>query len=102
MFFAPSFRGTPFFIIQWRIEPGVVFPAHNHPNASVCTLGYEGEVRLRNFEIVGEAPAYDSKKTFRVRETHDETIERGRINTLSPSRGQYSFLPDGQSWSSRH
>jgi hypothetical protein len=86
VFFAPSFRGTPFFIIQWRMEPGVVFPPHNHPNASVCTLGFEGEVRLRNFEIVGTAPDYAAKTTFRVRETHNEMMSRGRLNTLSPSR----------------
>ena len=68
------------------MEPGAILPPHNHPNASVCTLGYVGEVGLRNFEIVGEAPDYDSKKTFRVRETRNETMTRGRINTLSPSR----------------
>ena len=86
VWFGPSFRGSPFFIIQWRMEPGAILPPHNHPNASVCTLGYEGEVGLRNFEIVGEAPDYASKKTFRVRETRNETLTRGRINTLSPSR----------------
>lgn len=84
--FAPSFRGTPFFIIQWRIEPGATLPAHNHPNASVCTLGYEGEVRLRNFEIVGEAPPYTVKKTFQVRETHSQLMAHGRLNALSPTR----------------
>src|SRR5262245_38884629 len=86
VWFGPSFRGSPFFIIQWRMEPGAFLPPHNHPNASVCTLGFEGEVRLRNFEIVGEPTAYDSKKTFRVRETRNETMVGGRINTLSPSR----------------
>jgi hypothetical protein len=86
VWFGPSFRGSPFFIVQWRMEPGAVLPAHNHPNASVCTLGFEGEVRLRNFEIVGEAPDYASKKTFRLRETRSETVTHGRINTLSPSR----------------
>ena len=86
VWFGPSFRGSPFFIIQWRMEPGAFLPAHNHPNASVCTVGYEGEVRLRNFEIVGQAPAYDAKKSFRVRETRDETMRRGRINTLNPVR----------------
>src|ERR1044071_4966159 len=86
VWFGPSFRGSPFFIIQWRMEPGAILPAHNHPNASVCTLGFEGEVRLRNFEIVGEAPDYASKKTFRVRESRAETMKRGRINTLSPLR----------------
>ena len=86
VWFGPSFRGSPFFIIQWRMEPGAFLPPHNHPNASVCTVGYEGEVRLRNFEIVGEAPAYDAKKSFSVRETRDETMRRGRINTLNPVR----------------
>ena len=96
VFFAPSFRGTPFFIIQWRMEPGAVLPAHNHPNASVCTLGYEGEVRLRNFEIVGEAPEYDLKKTFHIRETHNEMMTRGRINTLSSSRDNIHFFQVGK------
>src|SRR6185503_15625191 len=96
VFFGPSFRGTPFFIIQWRMEPGAVLPAHNHPNASVCTLGYDGEVRLRNFEIVGEAPEYDLKKTFHVRETHNEMLTRGRINTLSSSRDNIHFFQVGK------
>jgi PCO_ADO len=86
VWFGPSFKGSPFFIIQWRMEPGAFLPPHNHPNASVCTLAFEGEVRLRNFEIVGESPDYASGKTFRVRETRNETMSRGRINTLSPSR----------------
>jgi len=86
VWFGPSFRGSPFFIIQWRMEPGAFLPPHNHPKASVCTVGFEGEVRLRNFEIIGEAPSYDSKKTFQVRETRDETMKRGRIGTLSPVR----------------
>jgi len=86
VWFGPSFRGSPFFIIQWRMEPGAVLPPHNHPNASVCTLGFEGEVRLRNFEIISEAPDYASKKMFRVRETRNEVMTHGRINTLSPLR----------------
>ena len=86
VWFGPSFRGSPFFIIQWRMEPGAFLPPHNHPNASVCTVGYEGEVRLRNFEIVGDAPDYTSNKAFHLRETRDEMMRRGRINTLSPVR----------------
>jgi hypothetical protein len=96
VFFAPSFRGSPFFIIQWRMEPGAVLPPHNHPNASVCTLGYEGEVRLRNFEILGDVPEYASNKTFHVRETHDEIVTRGRINTLSPSRDNIHYFQAGR------
>ena len=86
VWFGPSFRGSPFFIIQWRMEPGALLPPHNHPNASVCTLGVEGEVRLRNFEIIGEAPDYASKKAFRVRETRNEMMSHRRISTLSPLR----------------
>lgn len=96
VFFAPSFRGSPFFIIQWRMEPGAVLPPHNHPNASVCTLGYEGEVRLRNFEVPSDVPEYASNKTFRVRETHDEIITYGRINTLSPSRDNIHYFQAGR------
>lgn len=96
VFFAPSFRGSPFFIIQWRMEPGAVMPAHNHPNASVCTVGYEGEARLRNFQIVGEAPGYDVRKTFQVRETHNDLMTRGRINTLSASRDNIHFFQVGK------
>lgn len=96
VWFGPSFRGTPFFIIQWRMEPCANLPPHNHPNASVCTLGFEGEVGLRNFEIVGEAPDYYSKKTFRVRETHSQTLARGRISTLSPARDNIHWFQVGK------
>jgi len=96
VFFAPSFRGAPFFIIQWRMESGAALPPHNHPNASVCTLGYEGEVRLRNFEITGDVPEYASNKSFRVRETHNEIITHGRINTLSPSRDNIHYFQAGR------
>ena len=83
---APSYKGPPFAIIQWRMAPGAVFPPHNHPNYSVCTLGLEGEAQIRNYEIVGVAPEFSSQKSFRVRQTHDEFIAKGRINTLSPTR----------------
>src|SRR5947207_12020342 len=47
VWFGPSFRGSPFFIIQWRMEQDAFLPPDNHPNASSCTPDYEGEVRLR-------------------------------------------------------
>jgi hypothetical protein len=96
VWFGPSFRGSPLLIIQWRMEPGAFLPPHNHRNASVCTLAYEGEIRLRNFEIVGEEPGYDSKKSFRVRETRSEIMSRGRISTLSPSRDNIHSFQAGK------
>jgi len=94
--FGPSFRGSPFFIIQWRMEPGAFLPPHNHPNASVCTLAYEGEMELKNFEIMGEVPDYASKKSFRLRETHSDIMTQGRINTLSPTRDNIHCFRSGK------
>lgn len=96
MSFAPSFKGSPFIIVQWQMEPDATLPPHNHPNYSVCTLGYSGEARLRNFEIVGEAPEFASKKTFRIRETHNEVLAPGRINTLSPTRDNIHCFQAGK------
>jgi hypothetical protein len=98
--FAPSYRGTPFVVIQWRMHPRAVLPAHCHPGASVCTLGLEGEARLRNFEVEGEAPAFNSAsaKSFLIRETHSQLITPGRVNTLSPVRDNIHYFeagPDG-------
>jgi hypothetical protein len=53
------------------LEPGAILPPHCHPNASVCTVGIAGEARIRNFEIVGQAPEFAARQAFRVRETHN-------------------------------
>ena len=92
--FGVSHRGRPFFVVEWRMEPGAILPAHCHPTGAVCTVGLEGEARLRNFEIEGNAPAYDSgsKETFRIRETHNEILTKGRINTLSISRDNIHYF----------
>ena len=91
-----SFRGQPFFIVEWWLEPGARLPPHCHPNASVCTLGIEGEARIRNFEIVGDAPGFSSRRTFQVRETHDEVIAPGRLNTLSAFRDNIHTFQAGK------
>jgi hypothetical protein len=98
--FGPSYRGVPFIIIQWRMHPRAILPAHCHPGYSVCTLGLEGEARLRNFETEGEAPAFNSgsSKAFLMRETHSQIITPGRLNTLSPVRDNIHYFeagPDG-------
>ena len=94
--FGVSFRGQPFFIVEWWLEPGAKLPPHCHPNASVCTLGIEGEARIRNFEIVGDAPGFSSRRTFKVRETHDEVIAPGRLNTLSAFRDNIHTFQAGK------
>jgi hypothetical protein len=95
--FGPSYRGVPFVIIQWRMHPNAILPAHCHPGFSVCTLGLEGEARLRNFEVEGAAPAFNSgsDKTFLMRETHSQLITPGRLNTLSPVRDNIHYFEAG-------
>jgi hypothetical protein len=84
--FGVGYKGVPFVLVEWRLEPGAFLPPHNHPNASVCTLGIEGEAFVRNFQVVGEAPDFSSKDVFRVQETHSEVMSAGRINVLSSAR----------------
>jgi hypothetical protein len=97
--FAPSYRGGPFAIIQWRMYPHAILPAHCHPQASVCTLGLEGEARLRHFEVHGDAPAFDSgsSRTFQIRETRQQLIGPGRISTLSAARDNIHYFEAGSS-----
>jgi len=96
VYFGSSHRGQPFFIIEWRMEPGAILPPHCHPNVSVCTMGIEGEARIRNFEVAGQAPEFSSRQSFRVRETHNEIITPGRINTLSAARDNIHTFQAGK------
>jgi hypothetical protein len=95
--FAPSYRGRPFFIIQWRMYPRAILPAHCHPQASVCTLGLEGEACLRHFELRGDAPAFDSgsSRTFQIRETRQQVIGPRRVSTLSSARDNIHYFEAG-------
>jgi hypothetical protein len=95
--FAPSFRGVPFVIVQWRMHPRAILPAHCHPRTSVCTLGLEGEARLRNFEVEGPAPAFNSgsSETFLIRETHSQIIAPGRVSTISTVRDNIHYFEAG-------
>lgn len=92
-----GYKGVPFFIVEWRMSPNAFLPPHCHPNASVCTLGIEGETRIRNFQIVGESPEFSSNKSFKVRETHNEIISAGRVNTLSATRDNIHTFQVGKS-----
>ena len=95
--FGPSFRGVPFAVIQWRMDPRAVLPAHCHPQASVCTVGMEGEARVRHFEVAGPAPAFDSgsRAPFLIRETRRQLIAPRRISTLSSTRDNIHYFEAG-------
>jgi hypothetical protein len=95
--FAPSFRGKPFVVIQWRMEPHAVLPAHCHPGTSVCTVGVEGEARVRHFEIEGDAPTFDSgsSRAFQIRETRSQLVSPHRVSTLSATRDNIHYFEAG-------
>ncbi|MFZ1699733.1 MAG: hypothetical protein WBO10_01495 [Pyrinomonadaceae bacterium] len=96
MFFGVGYRGIPFFVVEWRMEPNAFLPPHNHPNVSVCTVGLEGEARMRNFEPVAEMPAFSSARTFQIQETHNEVLRPGQINTLSAVRDNIHTFQAGR------
>ncbi len=95
--FGPSFRGVPFVVIQWRMAPHAVLPAHCHPEASVCTVGIEGEALVRHFEVTGDAPAFNSGATtpFVMRETRRQIVAARRISTLSTTRDNIHYFEAG-------
>lgn len=95
--FGVGYRGVPFFVVEWRMAPNATLPPHCHPNGSVCTLGTAGEAHIHNYEILDNAPAFDSKQGFRVRETRSEVIAPGRVNTLSAVRDNIHTFKAGKS-----
>lgn len=94
--FGVGFRGTPFFVVEWRMAPNAFLPAHCHPNASVCTVGIDGEAQIRNFELVGDIPAFSSEKKFQVKETRRGLVSNGRIITLSSKRDNIHTFQAGK------
>ncbi len=93
--FGVEYRGKPFFVVEWEMSPNLIFPPHNHPSASVCTVGIAGETRIRNFEVVGDPPEFTSDRQFRVRETNNQILSEGRINTLSMKRDNIHMFEVG-------
>jgi predicted metal-dependent enzyme (double-stranded beta helix superfamily) len=95
--FGMASRGAPFVVIEWKFAPDAVLPPHNHPNASVCTIGLEGEAIVESYEITGNAPPYDSKKSFLVRRTHRQVIGPKRVSTVAPNRDNiHTFRAGGK------
>jgi hypothetical protein len=84
--FGLASKGAPFVVIEWQLAAGAVLPPHNHPNASVCTVGLDGEAIVENYELVAAPTSYDSKEMFRIRRTHQELITAKRVNTVAPGR----------------
>jgi hypothetical protein len=90
-----------FSVTMLRAKPNMVQPPHNHPQYSVATMGLTGEVRVRNFEPVGELPPYSSKALFQLRQTREQQLRAGDISTLSPHHDNFHTFeagPGGATW----
>jgi hypothetical protein len=79
---------SPFIVLYWRLAPAAVFPAHCHPDASVCTLCTHGETVIRNYDTAEGSPHCweETDDEFGVTETRTDLMRPGLINTVSSFR----------------
>lgn len=77
--------GIEFTVLQWRMDPSTRILPHAHTYGNVVTVGLEGLVRIRNFEVVG-ARDYRSDADFVVRNTVDQLLTPGSTNLVSLER----------------
>ena len=94
--FGPIKAQPPLVLILWRMAPGATLPAHNHTPADVLSVCLKGEVRVRHFDIVGEAPEYDSKQTFHIKETRNLLMAPGRMSGLTQVRDNIHTFHAGE------
>lgn len=73
---------APFTVLHWRMEPNTVIRTHAHTYGNVMTLGLEGEVRVLNYEMIGNKD-FSSGKTFTVRKTTDQILTAGKTNLVN-------------------
>ncbi len=77
---------APFTVLHWRMEPGARIGLHPHIYGNVVTLCLEGEVRIENYEMVGERD-FETREPFEVRRNNDQVLLPGGINLVSLEHG---------------
>jgi hypothetical protein len=73
----------PIMATVMHLKPGGGFEHHDHRDYNGIILGLSGEVRIRNYDILGDDPMPPNGTTFRIRETRDDLILPGRFSMLS-------------------
>jgi quercetin dioxygenase-like cupin family protein len=89
---------APFAVIYWRMEPGGVYPAHNHPSTNVCTVCTAGAANVRNFNLPDAPPITEHDAAFDVIESGHEILEPGVVNFVTEHRNNVHWFeagPDG-------
>ncbi|MEQ8954914.1 MAG: hypothetical protein RL120_12345, partial [Gammaproteobacteria bacterium] len=90
-------RNRAFFIVHFALEPGALLPPHCHPRTSVCTLGIEGQARLRHFDPPVDVPDYKTNRDteFLVTETRRVDLQAGTTSTLTEQRDNIHLFEAG-------
>src|SRR5262245_63697067 len=74
-----NYRGSGIVVIQWSMEAGLKYPAHNHPNYNGVTVGLDGECRISNFDIVGKAPDLGAPGNFKIQQAQSKLMVHCRL-----------------------
>lgn len=69
-------------LVVYGLEDGRGFDHHDHRNYNGVIMGLEGEVRCRNFEIVGDELVPPKGQTFQIRQTRDHIVRPGEFSSL--------------------
>ena len=77
---------APFTVLHWKLEPGARIGLHPHIYGNVVTLCLEGEVRIQNYELVGERD-FETKDPVRVRRSNDQQLLPGGMNLVNLEHG---------------
>lgn len=93
---APAHVGGGIAVISWEMAPNVHYPAHNHPNYSVCTVISAGEVTVRQYEAASTAPSFDSPDSFDVQLTRRQRLAFRSVATLTPVRENIHSFQTGK------
>ena len=81
--------------VQIGFGPGGKIPIHDHRDYNGVILGVEGELRARNFDILGTDRVPPKGETFQIRETRDDLIFAGGFSTLSRTRDNVHAIVAG-------
>lgn len=77
---------APFNLLHWRLEPGARIGLHPHIYGNVLTVCLEGEVRIENYEMIGERD-FDTREAFQVSRTNDQLLTPGDVNLVNLEHG---------------
>ena len=85
----------PLGVMQLSLKPGASLPHHDHRNYNGVIVGVEGEIRIRNYDILDPEVAKAEDKTFRIRETQDTLVRPGQYSMLASETNNIHDLKGG-------